>query len=96
MRRNRNEKTKESTTTYACHLTVLTWIACSNEEPQEESDAEGSATVETEDTAENADSTETTYPYTFTDTAGNEVTLEKRARKKSFPFLLLLQRLFFL
>ena len=52
-------------------LMTFTWTACSNDKPQEESKKEGNTTTES------SDGTETTYPFVFKDTAGDEITLEK-------------------
>lgn len=52
-------------------LIAFTWTACSNDKPQEESTGEGNTTTES------SDGTETIYPFTFKDTADNEITLEK-------------------
>lgn len=56
-------------------LMAFTWTACSNSEPQGESKEEDNTI------AESSDGAETTYPLTFKDTAGNEVTLEKAPEK---------------
>lgn len=52
-------------------LMAFTWTACSNDKSQQGS------TEEENTITESSNGTETTYPFTFKDTAGNEITLER-------------------